>query len=396
MNVNKYTSIDKTQLSPHFNIREFRCKCGKAHETLINTDLINKLEQLRDALNCSKIIVNSGYRCPAHDKAVGGTGSGQHTKGNAADVVCYGQDGQPISSKTVCCTAQDLGFGGIANITSAYTSTHLDVRTGSKWYGDEVYGTSTITNDFYSYFGISKSIDIDKSSAVFGIDVSEHQGDINWSHVKAEGVKFAIIRAGIGNRIDNQYRNNYAGCKSNEIPVGAYWYSYAMSESEARQEAELCLKTIAGKKLNYPLYIDIERSEQLNKTILNAVAKAFCKLVTDAGYTAGLYCSSYYVNTYLDLDFPYELWIADYNKKNSCKFPHGIWQYGVAGHPKYDTFGTGSVSGVSGQCDLDYCYKSYGNDTNEPENNSDALETDEHGTLGKILEHIKSIDSKLS
>ena len=112
--MNHYDYNDSTQLSPHFNVREFRCSCGKSHETLLVSELVDKLEALYTALNCSKIIVTSGYRCPEHDKAVGGTSSGQHTKGTAADVCCYGQDGQPISSKTVCCKAQDLGFGGIA------------------------------------------------------------------------------------------------------------------------------------------------------------------------------------------------------------------------------------------------------------------------------------------
>ena len=110
MAVKSYNSGDNTQLSPHFNVQEFKCKCGKEHEILIADELIEKLEKLYDALNCSKIIVTSGYRCPVHDKAVGGTSSGQHTKGNAADIVCYGQDGQPVSSKLVCCKAQDIGF----------------------------------------------------------------------------------------------------------------------------------------------------------------------------------------------------------------------------------------------------------------------------------------------
>ena len=101
-----YKFDDQPQLSPHFNAREFRCQCGKTHETLIASKLVDKLEQLYSTLNCSKIIVTSGYRCPEHDKAVGGTSSGQHTKGTAADVCCYGQDGQPISSKTVLPTSQ--------------------------------------------------------------------------------------------------------------------------------------------------------------------------------------------------------------------------------------------------------------------------------------------------
>lgn len=142
-------------LSPHFSDYEFKCQCGCGNKT-VSKDLIDKLEQLYSKLNCSKIIVSSGFRCSKHDKEVGGNGSGFHTKGMAADICCYGQDGKPINTKLVCCAAQDLGFGGIANINESYTYTHVDVRTGSRWLGNEVYGNNTVTDDFYKYFGISK------------------------------------------------------------------------------------------------------------------------------------------------------------------------------------------------------------------------------------------------
>lgn len=151
----KYDYNDETQLSAHFNVREFRCKCGKTHDTELNPKLVDNLEKLYRVLDCSKIIVTSGYRCPDHDKAVGGNGTGQHTKGNAADIICYGQDGSIISTKKVAWKAQDIGFRGIGNIDSTYTAIHVDVRTGAKWYGDEAVrgGTSgSVTDDFYRYY----------------------------------------------------------------------------------------------------------------------------------------------------------------------------------------------------------------------------------------------------
>ena len=154
----KYKSTDRTQLTTHFNVSEFRCKCGGNHEILIDNNLFQKLEQLFTTLNCSKIIVNSGYRCTTHDKKVGGNGSGQHTKGTAADIVCYDKAGKKISSKIVCCAAQDIGFGGIANIDSTYTATHVDTRSGIKWYGDETVTTAySVTDDFYKHYKLSKS-----------------------------------------------------------------------------------------------------------------------------------------------------------------------------------------------------------------------------------------------
>ena len=157
----KYEYNDETQLSAHFNAKEFRCKCGKTHDTEINPNLVTNLEKLYKVLGCSKIVITSGYRCPEHDKAVGGNGTGQHTKGNAADIICYGQDGSVISTKKVACKAQDIGFRGIGNIDSTYTAIHVDVRTGAKWYGDEAVrgGTSgSVTDDFYRYYSAKDNL----------------------------------------------------------------------------------------------------------------------------------------------------------------------------------------------------------------------------------------------
>lgn len=152
----KFTSVEK--LSPNFCVSEFRCKCGGAHNILVDTVLVDRLQKLVNVLGASKAVITSGYRCSAHDRAVGGNGSGQHTKGTAADVVFYDKSGKPISTKLVACKAQDIGFNGIANIDSTYQYIHLDVRSVGKWYGDEVKGTgSSVTNNFYTYYGIERS-----------------------------------------------------------------------------------------------------------------------------------------------------------------------------------------------------------------------------------------------
>lgn len=153
--IQTYRKNDSQKLSEHFTLAEFRCKCGRNHDTLLDSALIEKLEALREKLECSKIIVNSGYRCPDHDRAVGGNGGGMHTKGQAADIVCYDKQGNKYPSGVVCCAAQDIGFGGIANIDSTYTAVHVDTRNGCKWYGDEaVKGgtTSSVCSDFYDYY----------------------------------------------------------------------------------------------------------------------------------------------------------------------------------------------------------------------------------------------------
>lgn len=406
MPINHYDYNDSTQLSPHFNIREFRCSCGINHETLIASELVDKLEALYTALNCSKIIVTSGYRCPEHDKAVGGTSSGQHTKGTAADVCCYGQDGQPISSKAVCCKAQDLGFGGIANITAAYQYTHLDVRTSAKWYGDETHGNGTVTDDFYKYFGLTSSKNI-----LYGIDVSYCQQKIDWAKVKASGkVSFALIRAGFGkvlkNQVDDYFEENYAGCQKNGIPCGAFWYSYATSAAEAQQEANVCLQVLHGKQFAYPIYFDLEEKKQfaLGKQVCSEMVEAFCSTLEQAGYYAGLYCSTFYLENYVteSVRNRYTVWCADYSSECGYSGDYGIWQKGC-----------GTISGINGDVDLDECYIDYPtiiknaglngfakNATTTPENTQNGTldtkkDTSDDDTLQQILNHVKSIDEKL-
>ena len=405
MPVNHYDYNDSTQLSPHFNAREFRCSCGKSHETLLASELVDKLESLYTALNCSKIIVTSGYRCPEHDKAVGGTSSGQHTKGSAADVCCYGQDGQPISSKAVCCKAQDLGFTGIANITSSYQYTHLDVRTSAKWYGDEVYGNGTVTDDFYKYFGMEKS-EPETKNILKGIDVSYAQGMIDWEKVKASWlVDFSILRAGYGRettQVDTQFERNYAACKRLGIPVGVYWYSYATTAAEAEQEAKVCLQTIQGKQFEYPVAFDIEEARSLPQA--DALCTAFCNALEKQGYYAAIYTfkSALENNIRAAIKSRYDIFLSHVGvQQTSYAGAYGLWQYSW----------TGRIPGISGDVDLDYAYKDYPTMIQnaglngftktmqptepEPEPTPTPEPDSEETTLQQILKHVASLDEKL-
>ena len=403
MPINHYDYNDSTQLSPHFNAREFRCSCGGSHETLIASELVDKLEALYTALNCSKIIVTSGYRCPEHDKAVGGTSSGQHTKGTAADVCCYGQDGQPISSKTVCCKAQDLGFTGIANITSSYQYTHLDVRTEYRWLGDETKGNGTVTDDFYKYFGIAKT-QRSSGSMAKGIDVSYAQGVIDWEKVKASGlVDFAILRAGYGketSQIDDQFSRNYTACKQLGIPVGVYWYSYATTAAEAEQEAKVYLQTIRGKQFEYPVAFDIEEARCLPQA--DALSTAFCTALENAGY----YTAIYTFKSALESNFSeavknrYDIFLSHIGvQQTDYAGSYGLWQYSW----------TGRIPGISGDVDLDYAYKDYpamiqnaglngftkATQSTEPEPTPIPEPDTEESTLQQILKHVANIDEKM-
>lgn len=347
MAVKTYKYGDSSQLSPHFFASEFRCKCGKEHDFQIDTDLVDKLEKLFEKLGCNEIRISSGFRCPAHDKSVCGSGTGQHTLGKAADFCCIGIDGKPIVSYLVCCAAQDIGFTGIARINDSYT--HCDVRSSGKWYGDETKGNGSVTNDFYEYFGMKEAKPM-KS----GIDVSSHQGKIDWTKVRAD---FAILRAGYGREIsqkDAQFEANYEGANSAGIPVGVYWYSYAMTPEEAQKEAEVCLEVIKDKQFGYPIYFDVEEEKQLKlgKEKVSAIILAFLEKVEAAGYWVGLYMSASPLSDLVtdSIRNRFAVWVANVGVQSpDYSGSYGMWQYSWKG----------VISGISGDVDLDYCYVDY-------------------------------------
>lgn len=149
-----YKKDKNVYCSKHTQVKEMAS--SYTDTVLVDEELMVMIEKLFSKLQCSKYIISSGYRNAAHDKAVGGNGKGQHTKGKAVDACFYWKDGSIIPSSIVCCVAQDIGFKGIANISKNYKFVHLDVRSWGTYYGDETKGTNTVTKDFYAYFGVKK------------------------------------------------------------------------------------------------------------------------------------------------------------------------------------------------------------------------------------------------
>lgn len=394
-----YKYNDTSMLAEHFSVSEFRCKCGGTHDTIINPELPDKLERLFKALNCSAIIINSGYRCPTHSVNIGGSVNDYHTKGYAADIICYDQSGNKISSKKVSCAAQDVGFGGISNIDGTYTATHVDVRTSNFWLGDEVVTKEySVTSDFYSYYGIPKSFgNVSATSAIVarGIDVSEHQGLIDWNKVKSSGkVDFAILRAGYGkeiSQVDRQFERNYSECKRLGIPCGAYWYTYAVTADEAKQEASVFLRTLAGKSFEYPVAFDIE--EQASLANASELCEAFCSELEKNGYYTAIYSfkSAFENNIRSDVKSRYDTFLSHIGvEQTDYSGLYGLWQYSW----------TGSIDGISGDVDLDYAYKNYPTIIKNAGLNGFSKSytkpsNPEKNTLEQILDHIANIDEKM-
>lgn len=140
------------KLSTHFIVGEFACHDG-SDKILHDDKICPMLEKIFSKWDVNYIAVNSGYRTPEHDVAVGGTGSGQHTMGTAADFQVMIKNGEWLHSKYICCFLQDNNVPGIGYISSK--AVHLDYRTTGKWWGDETNGKNV--SDWYTYFDVPKT-----------------------------------------------------------------------------------------------------------------------------------------------------------------------------------------------------------------------------------------------
>lgn len=167
------------------------------------------------------------------------------------------------------------------------------------------------------------------------IDVSKWQGVVNWAAVKNAGVSHAMIRAGYGNTVkqtDPQFRRNVTNCELHGVNWGVYWYSYATSPAQARQEARCCLQVIQGIKPTMPVAYDIEYEPcilALDNATRTAMVQAFLGEIEAAGYYGILYASRDFIANKLnwrDLT-QYDVWCAQYGSACTCPLPYGIWQY---------------------------------------------------------------------
>lgn len=182
------------------------------------------------------------------------------------------------------------------------------------------------------------------------IDVSEHQGTIDWNTVKGN-IDGAILRCGYGDNIasqdDKQWKRNADECTRLGIPFGAYIYSYATSDEQARSEAQHVLRLVKGHKLSYPIYLDLEQSGTESGAIRRA--RIFGDMIEKAGYWCGIYANLNWWNNYLVGLDDFVRWVAQYNSQCDYKGSYDMWQY---------TSG-GTVPGISGRVDMNHCYRDY-------------------------------------
>ncbi len=200
--------------------------------------------------------------------------------------------------------------------------------------------------------------------SVKGIDVSKHQGKIDWEKVSGDGVSYAFIRAGYrgtseGKLVEDEFFvDNIEGATENDVNVGIYFYTQAMTEEEAQEEAEFVLELIEPYQVDYPIVLDLEESEsasartaKMTKEEYTKVAIAFCEAVRDAGYTPMIYGNLKTFMIMLDMEQleDYEKWFAYYDDVVYFPYAFNIWQYSSKG----------SVDGIKGDVDLNICMKDY-------------------------------------
>lgn len=200
-----------------------------------------------------------------------------------------------------------------------------------------------------------------------GIDVSSCQTSVDFNKVKAAGYNFVIIRAGYGKFLkqkDTMFESHYKAAKAAGLLVGVYWYSYAITVEDAKLEADTCIKVIADKQYDMPIWYDIEERKTLNtgRTNVSNIATTFCNALENAGYYCGIYGGQELATQYLTetIRTRYAFWLAQYLKTPKYTGQYGMWQFGVAGAKSGNNpTGTKPVPGVPGECDMDYCYVDY-------------------------------------
>ena len=231
---------------------------------------------------------------------------------------------------------------------------------GQKCYFDKdhnkVTGKQVIGGVEYDF---GESGTLSTGSGSLGIDVSKYQPSINWAAVKSSGVDYVIIRCGYrgsstGALIEDPYfKSHIKGAKAAGLKVGVYFFTTAVTEAEAVEEASMCAYLCNGYGLDFPIFMDCESSPRagyngMSASQRTAIIKAFCNTVRSAGYSAGVYANKTWLSSYMNAGelSGYKIWLAQYNSAPTYSGKYDMWQY----------TSKGSVNGISGYVDMNKCY----------------------------------------
>lgn len=230
---------------------------------------------------------------------------------------------------------------------------------------DGVWGAQT-SKAFQKWLNNNKTLPAKKKLEpkikIKGMDISTWQGKrsvADFKKAKEYGIKFVILRVGFtgseSNKptLDNTFENNYKNAIAAGLPVGIYYYSLATTEAKAKEEANFCIKQLKGKKITYPVYIDMEdlnKQAKQSKATLASVCDTFCKAIKKAGYIPGVYANVSWFNTKIgNITAPHTKWVAQYYTKCEYKGAYDMWQYSSSE----------SVPGIDSETDVNWCYKKF-------------------------------------
>lgn len=216
-----------------------------------------------------------------------------------------------------------------------------------------------------------QKLQLSAEDAKAGIDVSKWNKEIDWEKVKDAGVEFAIIRCGYRGSstgslvIDPYFEQNIKGARDAGIDVGVYFFTQAVDEVEAVEEASMVLSLVEDKYITYPVFIDTEgaggngRADSLNVEKRTAVCKAFCSTIRNAGYESGVYASKNWFNSRLHAEEleQYIIWLAEYRSIPTYEGYYNMWQY----------TSKGQIDGIDGNVDLNLSYWDFGEKDEEAE-----------------------------
>ena len=246
----------------------------------------------------------------------------------------------------------------------SYLYTGWQTIDGRRYYYNRenkpVTGDQIIGGVKYS-FGADGALSV--GSGTLGIDVSKYQPSINWSSVKASGVNYVIIRCGYrgsstGVLVEDPYfKSHIKGAKAAGLKVGVYFFTTAISEAEAVEEASMAAYLCKGYGIDYPIFMDCESSNRpgyngMGAGQRTAIIKAFCNTIRSAGYTPGVYANKTWLSSYMNAGelSGYKIWLAQYNANGpTYGGRYDMWQY----------TSKGSVSGISGYVDMNQSYLGY-------------------------------------
>ncbi|MCR5671158.1 MAG: hypothetical protein K6G10_09145 [Butyrivibrio sp.] len=284
------------------------------------------------------------------------------------DTVLKDKDGNTIYVKNkkgeyVEATADDYNKAKeffVRKAATAYKYTGWQTIDGKTYFfdknGNKVTGDQVIQGAKYHFDGDGV---LSSSSGVMGIDVSKWNGSINWSQVKNSGVNYVIIRCGYRGSSqgalveDPKYKENIKGALAAGLRVGIYFFTQAVNEVEAVEEASMAISLAKGYSLSFPIYLDVEasngRGDNISASQRTANIKAFCGTVQNAGFKAGVYANKTWLSGCINTSqlTSYKIWLAQYTAAptySATRFD--MWQY----------TSKGKVSGISGNVDMNICY----------------------------------------